>query len=95
MKALHNGRVCGRACLGSYDPALVPEAPIGLIGKNSAGLCCVVEFQRGGRLEALQASRLVRNRAMSKLASLWERPSAEPLFSSGAVLSGEGLPLDV
>ena len=29
------GRVCGRACLGSYDPALVPEAPIGLITKDS------------------------------------------------------------
>ena len=26
---------CGRACLGSYDPALVPEAPIGLIKKDS------------------------------------------------------------
>ena len=25
---------CGRACLGSYDPALVPEAPIGLIKKD-------------------------------------------------------------
>ena len=30
-----NGRVCGWACLGSYDPALVPEAPIGLIKKDS------------------------------------------------------------
>ena len=26
VKAPLNGRVCGRACLGSYDPALVPEA---------------------------------------------------------------------
>ena len=26
---------CGRACLWSYDPALVPEAPIGLIKKDS------------------------------------------------------------
>ena len=25
----------GRACLGSYDPALVPEAPIGLMKKDS------------------------------------------------------------
>ena len=26
---------CGRACLGSYDPALVPETRIGLIKKDS------------------------------------------------------------
>ena len=25
---------CGRACLWSYDPALVPEAPIGKIDKK-------------------------------------------------------------
>ena len=35
VKAPLNGRVCGRACLGSYDPALVPETPIGLIKKDS------------------------------------------------------------
>ena len=35
VEAPLNGRVCGRACLGSYDPALVPEAPIGLIKKDS------------------------------------------------------------
>ena len=35
VKAPLNGRVCARACLGSYDPALVPEAPIGLITKDS------------------------------------------------------------
>ena len=28
VKAPLNGRVCGWACLGSYNPALVPEAPI-------------------------------------------------------------------
>ena len=27
--------MCGRAYLGSYDPALVPEAPIGLTKKDS------------------------------------------------------------
>ena len=26
---------CGRACFGSCDPALVPEAPVGLIKKDS------------------------------------------------------------
>ena len=30
VKAPLNGRVCGWACLGSYDPALVLETPIGL-----------------------------------------------------------------
>ena len=37
VEAPLNGRVpsCGRACLGSYDPALVPETPIGLIKKDS------------------------------------------------------------
>ena len=35
MEAPLNGRCCGRACLGSYNPALVPEAPIGLIKKDS------------------------------------------------------------
>ena len=38
VKAPLNGRVCGRACLGSYDPALVPEAPIGLIKKDNTKL---------------------------------------------------------
>ena len=38
VKAPLNGRVCGRACLGSYDPALVPENPIGLIKKDSTRL---------------------------------------------------------
>ena len=38
VKAPLNGRVCGRACLGSYDPALVPEAPIGLIKKDSTNI---------------------------------------------------------
>ena len=31
-----NGSVCGRACLGSYESALVPEA-VGLIEKNNTG----------------------------------------------------------
>ena len=35
VKAPLNGRVCGRACLGPYDPALVLETPIGLIKKDS------------------------------------------------------------
>ena len=35
MEAPLNGRVFGRACLGSFDPALVPEAPFGLIKKDS------------------------------------------------------------
>ena len=35
MKAPLNGRACRWACLGSYDPALVPEAPVGLIKKDS------------------------------------------------------------
>jgi len=35
VEAPLNGRVCGWACLGSYDPALVPEAPIGLTKKDS------------------------------------------------------------
>ena len=35
VEAPLNGRVCGRACLGSHDPALVLEAPIGLVKKES------------------------------------------------------------
>ena len=35
VEAPLNGRVCGRACLGSQDPALVPKAPIGLIKTES------------------------------------------------------------
>ena len=35
VEAPRNGRVRGWACLGSNDPALVPEAPIGLIKKDS------------------------------------------------------------
>jgi hypothetical protein len=35
VKAPLIGRVCGWACLGSYDPALVPEAPIGAMKKDS------------------------------------------------------------
>ena len=35
VKAPLNGRGCGRACLGSYGPALVPEAPIGFMKKDS------------------------------------------------------------
>ena len=40
MEAPLNGRVCGWACLGCYDPALVPEAPIGLIKKDSTLRLC-------------------------------------------------------
>ena len=39
VKAPLNGRVCGRACLGSYDPALIPETPIGLMKKDSTKKC--------------------------------------------------------
>ena len=35
VKALLNGRVCGWACLWCYDPALVLEALIGSIKKDS------------------------------------------------------------
>ena len=38
MEAPLNGRDCGRACLGSYNPALVLEAPIGLMNKDSISL---------------------------------------------------------
>ena len=31
VEAPLNGRACGWACLGSYDPAIVPEDPIGLM----------------------------------------------------------------
>ena len=34
VEAPLNGRVCGWDCLVSYDPALVPEAPIGLNEKG-------------------------------------------------------------
>ena len=35
VEAPLNGRVCGWACLGSYDPALVSEAPVGLIKRTA------------------------------------------------------------
>ena len=40
VEAPLNGRVCGWARLGSYDPALVPEAPIGLIKVDSTNNTC-------------------------------------------------------
>ena len=45
VDALLNGRVCGRACLGSYDPALVPDAPIRLIKKDSTRYKSITEVK--------------------------------------------------
>ena len=48
VEAPLNGRACGWACLGSYDPALAPEAPIGLIKKDST-MCASCRVSKGYR----------------------------------------------
>ena len=46
-------RVCGWACFGSYDPTLVPEAPVGFMKKDSKRsrlrLCFKGEWGRTSR----------------------------------------------
>ena len=50
VEAPLNGRVCGWACLGSYDPALAPEAPIGLIKKESTQILSVKTLRKAPKI---------------------------------------------